>query len=78
MLDTGATNVSIPAHIARDMYLPDLGQGIAQTANGSVQIMLTSLESVTLGDLKWHDVRASVNPGMKQDEILLGMSVLKE
>lgn len=78
MLDTGATNVSIPAHLNRTLQLP-LGRSfVAQTANGNVRVTGTRINRLQLGDIQLMDVSASLNPGMSNDEILLGMSALKQ
>ncbi|MCO4798827.1 MAG: retroviral-like aspartic protease family protein [Colwelliaceae bacterium] len=78
LLDTGATNVSIPAHIADKLQLKSFGSHIAQTANGNIRVFKTQLEQLNIGNLFLYDVSASINPGMKTDEILLGMSALKK
>lgn len=77
MLDTGATDVSIPASIADSLNLPDGPAATYQTANGPVQVQLTRLQQISLGDIRLHDVRATINPGYRSDEVLLGMSFLK-
>lgn len=78
LLDTGATNVSIPTHIAEQLQLASTGSHIAQTANGNVRVFKTSLEQLNIGNLFLYNISASINPGMKSDEILLGMSALKK
>ena len=78
LLDTGATNVSIPSHIAEQLNLKSFGSHIAQTANGSVRVYQTKLDQLNIGNLFLHDVSASINPGMQSNEILLGMSALKK
>lgn len=77
MLDTGATDVSIPAEIARRLQLKPGPKATYQTANGSVSVSLTRLDSISLGDITLYDVRATINPSYQSDEILLGMSFLK-
>ncbi len=77
MLDTGATDVSIPEAIARKLKLKPGPSAIYQTANGPVRVQITQLDKVSLGDITLTDVRATINPGYKSDEILLGMSFLK-
>lgn len=77
LLDTGATQVSIPAHIAEQLNLQTTGQGIANTANGQVRIYQTHLDQISIGNIYLYDVDAHINPGMNSDEILLGMSALK-
>ncbi|WP_286233456.1 retropepsin-like aspartic protease family protein [Thalassotalea sediminis] len=78
LLDTGATNVSIPSHIAQALQLQSFGSHLAQTANGNVRVYDTKLDELSIGNLFLYNVRASINPGMKSDEILLGMSALKK
>lgn len=77
LLDTGATQVSIPAHIAEQLNLKTTGQGIANTANGQVRIYQTHINQLSIGNIYLYNVDAHINPGMKSDEILLGMSALK-
>jgi len=77
MLDTGATDVSIPEEIALKLKLEQGPSAIYQTANGPVKVSLTRLAHVSLGDISLSDVRATINPGFQGDEILLGMSFLK-
>ena len=78
MLDTGATMVSIPEHIARSLQLERGSVMEVVTANGTVPVYATRLDEVTLGNISLHDVRASINPYMDDDFILLGMSFLKQ
>jgi aspartyl protease family protein len=76
-LDTGATIVSIPEPVARRLNLQRGVELQASTANGTVTTYSTELDSVAVGDIELHRVRASINPQMQSDEILLGMSFLK-
>lgn len=79
LLDTGATDIVIPAGRARELQLKRLGRGYAATANGMVEIERTELESVSIGDIILYNVPASINPGMRdEDDILLGMSALRQ
>lgn len=78
LLDTGATQVSIPAHIASRFALKTFGQYPVQTANGTVNVYRTKIDSLSIGNLYLYDIQAHINPGMKSDEILLGMSALKK
>ncbi len=78
LLDTGATNVSIPAHIAEQLGLESYGSHYAQTANGSVRVYQTKLAQLSIGNLFLTNISANINPGMKTNEILLGMSALKK
>ena len=76
-LDTGATDVSIPAEIA-DRYGLKRGYSFqVSTANGIATVYHTVLDTVELGPLRLSEIQASINPNMDGEEILLGMSFLK-
>jgi len=77
LLDTGATEVSIPAGVAQQLNLPSFGSYPVQTANGSVKVYQTKIELLSIGNIFLYNVRAHINPAMQGDEILLGMSALK-
>ena len=78
LLDTGATNVAIPAHLAQKLALKPERSIIYQTANGNVQGYTTTISQLGLGNIQLHNVRGGINPGMKNDFVLLGMSFLKK
>lgn len=77
LLDTGATHVSIPAHIADKLNLPDQGNYYANTANGRIKVFKTTIDQLSIGNIFLYNVAANINPSMHTDEILLGMSALK-
>ena len=77
LLDTGATQVSIPAHIAEQLGLIAQGSYRVQTANGTITVYKTEIAQLSLGNIFLYNVAAHINPAMKADEILLGMSALK-
>ena len=77
MVDTGATNVSVPKHLAQQLGLQPGAPSFAITANGRVETRETTIERLTLGSIQLNHVRASINPGMEEDSVLLGMSALK-
>ncbi len=77
LLDTGATDVAIPAKLADRLSLPRGAERQYRTANGMVLAYSTVLDSVSIGPIVVKNVRASINPGLDIDEVLLGMSVLK-
>lgn len=78
LLDTGATLVSVPAHLANDLQLSPGAYQQSITANGTVTTRATRIESLAFGPFNVRDVSASLNPGMRTDQVLLGMSVLKQ
>lgn len=77
LLDTGATEVSVPEPVARRLGLQPGAPLKVMTANGTLTVYATRLQSVRLGEIELHDVKAHINPGMLGDEVLLGMSFLK-
>jgi aspartyl protease family protein len=78
LLDTGATYVAVPGDLAERLGLKRGTPVSLQTANGSSTGYRTQLARLQLGDIVLQDVRALVAPGMDGEEILLGMSALKQ
>jgi len=78
LLDTGATDVAIPAAIARKAGLKQGYISQAATANGIIQVYSTTLDELQLGNIRLHDIKASITPSMGGETILLGMSALKQ
>jgi aspartyl protease family protein len=78
LLDTGATDVSIPFHLAEQLNLVAGKSQRVRTANGVIQVAQTTLSRLDIGDITLLNVEANLNPGMRDDEILLGMSALKQ
>ncbi len=77
ILDTGATDISIPEKIAQKLRLKAGVKIPVNTANGQINVYATKLNSVRLGSIELNNVRANINPYMQGEEILLGMSFLK-
>jgi aspartyl protease family protein len=77
LVDTGASDISIPDGLARRLGLKRGRQLTYQTAKGPATVYSTVLSGVSLGPISLKDVRASINPNVDGDEILLGMSFLK-
>ncbi|UVJ44465.1 TIGR02281 family clan AA aspartic protease [Pseudomonas sp. LS1212] len=78
LLDTGATDVAIAQALARRLSLEQGEVVILSTANGRSQGYRTRLDSLQLGDIVLRDVRALVAPGLGGEQVLLGMSALKQ
>lgn len=78
MLDTGATDVAIPTRLAERLGLERGSPVILSTANGRSEGYRTRLDRVQLGDIVLRDVRALVAPGLDGEQVLLGMSALKQ
>ena len=77
LLDTGATDVSIPERIASALHLKRGPEIEVITANGKIPVNMTILDRIQIGNIVLYDVRASINSYMDEDEILLGMTFLK-
>jgi aspartyl protease family protein len=77
LLDTGATLISIPASLANKLQLKKGYPSQSRTANGTITVYSTRLNSVSIGAIELHNIRASINPHMAGDEVLLGMSFMK-
>ena len=78
LVDTGATQVVIPAHLASRLAL-ERGRPLkAKTAAGWITVYQTALSSIDLAGIELENIPASLNPAMQGDEILLGMSALTE
>ena len=78
LLDTGATNISIPESVAFRIGLKKGAPVYVTTANGSIKVYQTRLRQVQLGKIIVKDLVASINPHMEGEEILLGMNFLKK
>ena len=77
LVDTGASYVSIPERVAKKLGLKKGAPFIVTTASGDVTVYATTLDSVSIGDITLHNIKADINPHMRVDEILLGMSFLR-
>jgi aspartyl protease family protein len=77
LVDTGATTVAVPQHIADRLGLKKGASFQSQTANGLSLSYQTNIDRLVLGGIEMRNVPASISTGMTFDEILLGMSFLK-
>ena len=77
MLDTGASDISIPLEVAKRLGLQPGRAVTYQTANGPALNYATQLDSVSLGNITLYNLPASINPNVNHDDVLLGMSFLK-
>ncbi len=77
MVDTGATTTSIPLRLGEKLGLRKGYRFQVQTANGVADAWSTRIDSLRIGEMEFHNVQASLNPGFQGNEILLGMNVLK-
>jgi aspartyl protease family protein len=75
-VDTGATHVAIPEMIATQLALKK-GRSIhVITANGQTIGYQTVIDTLSIGDIYLSNISAVITPQL--DEILLGMSALKQ
>ncbi|MDR2926300.1 MAG: retroviral-like aspartic protease family protein [Azoarcus sp.] len=79
MLDTGATQVALPAKLGAQLGLRPFGPPIQiSTANGTLSARMTRIDELAFGPFVLRQIQAALNPGMDGDDIiLLGMNVLK-
>ncbi len=77
VLDTGATNISIPRQVASEMGLTEGKPERTRTANGDITVYRIILDSVKLGAIELKNIPAHINPNMDGKAVLLGMSFLK-
>ena len=76
LVDTGATEISIPANLQSYLRLKAGPSFNVSTANGIISVSSTRLDELKMGEIMLTDIRAHLNPGLPSDEILLGMNVL--
>jgi clan AA aspartic protease, TIGR02281 family len=77
LIDTGATSVAIPTHIAKLAKLPELEQVGTSTANGDSFGYFTVVNQLNIGTIKFNNVSAIIVPNMDSNQVLLGMNVLQ-
>jgi len=76
MLDTGASNVAVPQHLARQLGIHK-GRSVEMiTANGMAKGYATTITDIRIGDIRLRNVKASLYPAV-DDTVLVGMSFLK-
>lgn len=78
IVDTGASQVSIPHRVASYLGLKAYGRpSYANTANGRVEVYSVVLDSVQIGNIVLRKVSGLINTGDDSDHVLLGMTALK-
>ncbi|HEY5775098.1 MAG TPA: TIGR02281 family clan AA aspartic protease [Xanthomonadales bacterium] len=76
LVDTGATDVSLPESAARALGLEFGPRVTVMTAAGPAAAWVTRLDEVTVGGIRRKNVRATITDG-EFNGVLLGMSFLK-
>ena len=66
----------IPEKLAQRIGLKKGAEMLFGTAGGSVIHHATTLDTLTLGRIEIRNVAAVINPAMREDFVLLGMSAL--
>lgn len=77
LLDTGATNISVPAKVADRIGLKRMYEIEFYTANGLARGFGTKISDVRVGEIALTNLKASINPNVDDEIILLGMTFLK-
>ncbi len=77
LLDTGATDVVLPEELAQSAGLERGFPTRATTANGELVVYSALISQLQIGEILLTDVRASINPAMHGNVVLLGMSALR-
>jgi len=78
LVDTGASQVSIPEQVSLSLGLSRTKRKIIiHTANGQVDAYETEITSLCIGQMELRFIPALINPGDPSDTILLGMNALK-
>jgi aspartyl protease family protein len=78
LVDTGATSVAVSESLAEEAGLERYSQVQSITANGIGIGYLTKIESLIIGTIEMHDVRAIIIPDLGREDGLLGMNVLNK
>ena len=76
LVDTGASDVSIPQAIADAAGLKGGRWTQVTTANGTINVQNTRIDELKIGPLVLNSVNASINPRDSDEIALLGMSFL--
>jgi len=76
LLDTGATYVAIPLQLANRLQLKKGRTVGISTANGHSKGYQTQIDQLSIGEIHLYNIKAIITPNL--EEILLGMSVLKQ
>jgi aspartyl protease family protein len=81
LVDTGASLVALSERQAKQMgidYAKSNERAAVVTAQGQANSYLVELDTVVVGGIEKHNVRAAVIPGDYPVEVLLGMSFLQK
>jgi clan AA aspartic protease (TIGR02281 family) len=68
LIDTGASGVALPEIVAKDLGIvvgPDTPRITSHTANGTIEVPLVEIQSVTLGGARVENLTATLNPTLE-------------
>ncbi|MCP4595073.1 TIGR02281 family clan AA aspartic protease [Neptuniibacter sp.] len=77
LLDTGATTISVPQSVADEIGLLRGHRQQVGTANGTIDVYASELDTVQLGSITLQNIRGHINPHMEGKTVLLGMSFMR-
>lgn len=77
LVDTGASSVAMPESVAQRLGLPRGAAQSSQTAAGVTRSYQTWIDSIVIGGIRVENVRGSILPAMRGDDVLLGMTMLR-
>jgi len=78
LVDTGASQVSVPASVAGAIGLVARRPQTTQTASGFVTVYQTKIDELGIGGIRLQNIDAHINPSAPSNRVLLGMSALKD
>ncbi len=81
LVDTGATEVTIPITFAQRIGVPDLEKTTVTTASGKITGYQTKIARLEIGNFLFENISAVVVPNTSVSDdvlVLLGMNVLQE
>lgn len=77
MIDTGATDVSLPGDFAEGRRIVCEGVGVTRTAGGDVKTCLVTIKRLNVAGMDFYNVRASIIPTL-EGEGLFGQKLLNQ
>lgn len=77
LVDTGASTVALPEHVADRLGLQRGPSLTVQTAAGTTRAYQTWIDSLVIGGIRIENLRGTITPAMEGEEVLLGMSFLR-
>lgn len=78
LLDTGASTIAVDEQTAEKIGMKKGLPYQVSTANGMTRAYSSHIQQLQLGSIELRDVPAAIVPNLGTDEILLGMSALKQ